>query len=369
MLVWCVRGWCLLAYFDHSRRCPLVFVLRRLAFRLQSSPTSKAPYWCQALARMAMLCADRGVCALLGFPADAATVGHALIGGALLILGVLSLLCSGASRSRPATLVALAGCFCGWYLWPRGPPASAVCVQDVLSDISASGAAASATERIDNYELGNLVCRRGAWNACCCGAPCAARMCAARQLTGSIGCRFLRAGVAPANVSALSAAIDNHVRLHHLPASPLPKSLVVVHMRLYDRTPVQVSKLVLQDLSALPAEVTRVVLVGALAAGGNGDHSTERNVSYEAVRASERYVAELTCALRARGLAVEWRLSRNRASAVDEDVAFMRRAAHFVCSTGSFSTLVARLVAHRGGVVHAPGRCLVPCTRLPTHGT
>ena len=334
---------------------------------------------------MAMLCADRGVCALLGFPADAATVGQALIAGALLILGVLSLLCSGTSScrelvpaggaraagsscrelSRPATLVALAGCFCGWCLWPRGPPASAVCVQDVLSDISASGAVASATERIDNYELGNLVCRRGAWAACCCGAPCAARMCAARQLTGSIGCRFLRAGVAPANVSALSAAIDDHVRLHHLPASPLPKSLVVVHMRLYDLTPVPVSKLVLQELSALPAEVTRVVLVGALAAGGNGHHSTERNLSYAAVRASERYVAELACAIRARGLAVEWRLSRNRASAVDEDVAFMRRAAHFVCSTGTFSTLVARLVAHHGGVVHAPGRCLRPCTRLP----
>ena len=71
-----------------------------------------------------MLCQDRGVCALLGFPADAATVGQALIAGALLILGVLSLLCSGTSRSRPATLVALAGCFCGLYLWPRGPPAA-----------------------------------------------------------------------------------------------------------------------------------------------------------------------------------------------------------------------------------------------------
>ena len=73
---------------------------------------------------MAMLCADRGVCALLGFPVDAATVGQALLAGALLILGVLSLLCSGTSRSRPATLVALAGCFCCWYLWPRGPPAA-----------------------------------------------------------------------------------------------------------------------------------------------------------------------------------------------------------------------------------------------------
>ena len=69
-----------------------------------------------------MLCEDRGVCALLGFPADAATVGQALIAGAVLILGVLSLLCSSTSRSRPATLVALAGCFCGLYLWPRGPP-------------------------------------------------------------------------------------------------------------------------------------------------------------------------------------------------------------------------------------------------------
>ena len=71
-----------------------------------------------------MLCADRGVCALLGFPVDAATVGQALLAGALLIAGVLSLLSSRTSRSRPATLVALVGCFCGWYLWPRGPPAA-----------------------------------------------------------------------------------------------------------------------------------------------------------------------------------------------------------------------------------------------------
>tara|TARA_B100000795_G_C22607991_1_gene363938 strand:- start:23 stop:568 length:546 start_codon:yes stop_codon:yes gene_type:complete len=73
---------------------------------------------------MAMLCADRGVCALLGFPVDATTVGQALLAGALLFLGVLSLLCSGTSRSRPATLVALVGCFCGWALWPRGPPSA-----------------------------------------------------------------------------------------------------------------------------------------------------------------------------------------------------------------------------------------------------
>ena len=73
---------------------------------------------------MAMLCADRGVCALLGFPVDAATVGQALLAGALIIAGVLSLLSSRTSRSRPATLVALVGCFCGWYLWPRGPPAA-----------------------------------------------------------------------------------------------------------------------------------------------------------------------------------------------------------------------------------------------------
>ena len=73
---------------------------------------------------MAMLCLDRGVCALLGFPVDAATVGQALLAGALLFLGVLSLLSSGTSRSRPVTLVALVGCFCGWALWPRGPPSA-----------------------------------------------------------------------------------------------------------------------------------------------------------------------------------------------------------------------------------------------------
>ena len=34
-----------------------------------------------------MLCADRGVCALLGFPVDATTVGQALLAGALLPQG------------------------------------------------------------------------------------------------------------------------------------------------------------------------------------------------------------------------------------------------------------------------------------------
>ena len=68
-----------------------------------------------------MLCADRGVCALLGFPANAATVGQSLLAGALLFLGASALLSSGTSRSRPAIVVALAGCFGGWALWPRGP--------------------------------------------------------------------------------------------------------------------------------------------------------------------------------------------------------------------------------------------------------
>jgi hypothetical protein len=237
------------------------------------------------------------------------------------------------------------------------------CADGVLLDIGASEAAASATEPIDNYELGNLVCKRGAWSGC--GALCAAQMCKARNLTQSIGCRHLRASVAPANITALSAAIDKHMHFNHLPSSPLPASVIVLHMRLYDKAPVKVSELVRRDLlPALPTEVTRVVLVGSLAAGGNGGHPTERVVSHARIRHSENYVAELMCALRERGLAVELRLSRNRARNVDDDLAFMSRAAHFLCSTGTFSQVVASVVAHRGGVVHAPDRCLHPCTDL-----
>ena len=79
---------------------------------------------------MAMLCADRGVCALLGLPVDAATLGQAMLAGALLILGlilgVLLLLSRGAPgqprRTWPATVAALGGSVCGWALWPRRPP-------------------------------------------------------------------------------------------------------------------------------------------------------------------------------------------------------------------------------------------------------
>ena len=70
---------------------------------------------------MAMLCSDRGVCALLGFPVNAVTLGKALLAGALLLLGLL-LLCSSGTNRRPATMMALASCLGGWALWPRGPP-------------------------------------------------------------------------------------------------------------------------------------------------------------------------------------------------------------------------------------------------------
>jgi uncharacterized coiled-coil protein SlyX len=70
---------------------------------------------------MAMLCVDRGVCALLGFPVDAATVGQALL--FLGLLSLLSLLISrGTSRSRLVIVVALAGCLGGWALWALWPP-------------------------------------------------------------------------------------------------------------------------------------------------------------------------------------------------------------------------------------------------------
>lgn len=68
-----------------------------------------------------MLCSDRGVCALLGFPVNAVTLGKALLAGALLLLGLL-LLCSSGTNRRPATMMALASCLGGWALWPRGPP-------------------------------------------------------------------------------------------------------------------------------------------------------------------------------------------------------------------------------------------------------
>ena len=73
-----------------------------------------------------MLCAERGVCALLGFAVDAATLGQAMLAGALLFLGMLALLSRGApgqpSRTWPATVVALGGFLCGWALWPRTWP-------------------------------------------------------------------------------------------------------------------------------------------------------------------------------------------------------------------------------------------------------
>ena len=73
-----------------------------------------------------MLCAERGVCALLGFAVDAATLGQAMLAGALLFLGMLALLSRGApgqpSRTWPATVAALGGCLCGWALWPRTWP-------------------------------------------------------------------------------------------------------------------------------------------------------------------------------------------------------------------------------------------------------
>jgi len=71
---------------------------------------------------MVMLCSDRGVCALLGFPVNAVTLGQALLAGALLFLGLLLLLSSGTNRSKPAIVLALVGCLGGWALWPRGPP-------------------------------------------------------------------------------------------------------------------------------------------------------------------------------------------------------------------------------------------------------
>ena len=77
---------------------------------------------------LSMLCSDRGVCALLGFPVDAVFLGQALIAGALLILGVLSLLSRGApgqpSRTWPSTVMGSGGSLCGWALWPGRPPLS-----------------------------------------------------------------------------------------------------------------------------------------------------------------------------------------------------------------------------------------------------
>ena len=98
-----------------------------------------------------MLCAKRGVCALLGFAVDAATLGQAMLAGALLFLAMLALLSRGApgqpSRTWPATVAALGGFLCGWALWPRTwPDHSTVTVAKVpLSHVAVCMAGAART--------------------------------------------------------------------------------------------------------------------------------------------------------------------------------------------------------------------------------
>ena len=70
-----------------------------------------------------------------------------------------------------------------------------------------------------------------------------------------------------------------------------------------------------------------------------------------------------------RGYLVQQRLSGISPSEVDADVIFMTRAMHFLCSHGTFSTMIAKVVDYFGGMVYAPARCLKRCSEREENRT
>lgn len=87
-----------------------------------------------------MACSSKGICAVLGFPADASTVETALFAGVLLFLGVAVILAvAWRSRpSRPAILAAVASCSTGYAIWPRKFRESLDCRQLVSRPLNQS---------------------------------------------------------------------------------------------------------------------------------------------------------------------------------------------------------------------------------------
>lgn len=207
------------------------------------------------------------------------------------------------------------------------------------------------------YEFGNIVCRRGTWSCGCCDSLC--RRCNG-SLSETIGCNYLRGGHAhakPANLSLLSSIIESYAdrrQLLHRRTDTL-----VVHLRLGDGSYIpssfQSDHALAQDLSLIPRGVTRVVLAGSLNSGNHGDVPEHLNSSLA-------HVMRVTEIFEERGYLVRQRLSGVSPSEVDADVVFMTQAMHFLCSHGTFSTLIAKVVDYLGGMVYAPARCLQRCS-------
>jgi len=199
------------------------------------------------------------------------------------------------------------------------------------------------------YEFGNLVCNRGTWAGCCCGHPCVATKCASKHLQPTIGCHFLNASLAIADLPVLTSTINEYAVNHGLPSDSLPPSTLVVHLRLGDGSSAgyipqsfESEHTLATDLPRLPRGVTHVVLVGSLNSGNHGDHPKYLN-------ASIGHVTRVTNLFEANGYHVQQRLNGVSSSEVDADIVYMTRAVHFLCTKGTFSILIARMVDYRGG--------------------
>lgn len=243
--------------------------------------------------------------------------------------------------------------------WPDGTLESAVQRSRVI-DIGKQNARMAGGP--SKYEWGNLVCRRGAWSGCCCNGTCVQERCTGR-LSGTIGCHFLRMGVEPAELAALSDAIAGYAAAHNLLYDPLPASTLVVHLRLGDTARTTSDDDVEQrDLNAkitrLPRGVKRIVLTGALSAGGHGDMPAH-------FKRSVQYVQLMTRLYERQGYEVHQRITGIGPEQVDEDIVFMTRAMHFHCDQGTFSRLLAQVIDYRGGMVYPPETCLLSCSGKP----
>ena len=217
-------------------------------------------------------------------------------------------------------------------------------------------------EGSSHYEWGNLVCQRGTWSGCCCNGTCIASRCGG-SLGGTIGCRFLRMGAEPADLAALTDAIAGHAASRNLPYTPLPASVLVVHLRLGDTASTEYDdeeeeRKVDGRLQRLPRGVTQIVLTGALTSGNHGDLPINLNHSVE-------YVRLVTRLYERRGYQVHQRITGVSPKQVDEDIVFMTRAMHFHCDHGTFSALLSQIVDYRGGMVYPTEACLAQCTRTP----
>ena len=242
-------------------------------------------------------------------------------------------------------------------------------VKDVHGHTRLAGGSAS-------YEFGNLICKGGRWSACLHVrnvSTCEASMCSKLGLPKTIGCHYLSATGAPNGRAALNLSIHEYAARRGMRTSMLSPSTLVFHLRLGDgslalavnrggggnsqffpkryESPSQFADV----LSKIPRGVTNVILTGSLNAGGKGDLPGYLN-------ASIGHITRVTAMLEARGYHVQQRVNGVSPSQVDEDIVYMTRAMHFMCSGGSFSLTISRMVAYRGGMVYPRKACL----RIPS---